>query len=70
MDSIEEAKEWIASETKGLVKVDDEHNCSDDVFHSAKVCHYNVFVGDMVKVVNGEPNLNVVYQSDYYYSND
>ena len=72
VDSIEEAKEWIASETKGLVKVDDEHNCSDDVFHSAKVCHYEVFVGDMVKVVDGEeePNLNVVYQSEYYYNND
>ena len=72
VDSIEEAKEWIASETEGLVKVDDEHNCSDDVFHSAKVCHYEVFVGDMVKVVDGEeePNLNVVYQSEYYYNND
>ena len=72
VDSIEEAKEWIAAETKGLVKVDDEHNCSDDVFHSAKVCHYEVFVGDMVKVVDGEeePNLNVVYQSEYYYNND
>lgn len=72
VDSIEEAKEWIASETKGLVKVDDEHNCSDDVFYSAKVCHYEVFVGDMVKVVDGEeePNLNVVYQSEYYYNND
>ena len=71
-DSLEEAKEWIASETEGLVKVDDEHNCSDDVFHSAKVCHYEVFVGDMVKVVDGvgEPNLNVVYQSEYYYNND
>ena len=72
VDSIQEAKEWIAAETKGLVKVDDEHNCSDDVFHSAKVCHYEVFVGDMVKVVDGEeePNLNVVYQSEYYYNND
>ena len=72
VDSIEEAKEWIASETKGLVKVDDEHNCSDEVFYSAKVCHYEVFVGDMVKVVDGEeePNLNVVYQSEYYYNND
>lgn len=72
VDSLEEAKEWIASETKGLVKVDDEHNCSDDVFYSAKVCHYEVFVGDMVKVVDGEeePNLNVVYQSEYYYNND
>lgn len=72
VDSLEEAKEWIASETKGLVKVDDEHNCSDDVFYSGKVCHYEVFVGDMVKVVDGEeePNLNVVYQSEYYYNND
>ena len=72
VDSIEEAKEWIASETKVLVKVDDEHNCSDDLFHSAKVCHYEVFVGDMVKVVDGEeePNLNVVYQSEYFYNND
>lgn len=72
VDSLEEAKEWIASETKGLVKVDDEHNCSDDVFYSAKVCHYNVFVGDMVKVVDGdgEPNLNVVYESEYFYNND
>lgn len=72
VDSIEEAKEWIASETKGLVKVDDEHNCSDDVFYSGKVCHYEVFAGDMVKIVDGEeePNLNVVYQSEYYYNND
>lgn len=69
-DSLEEAKKWIDEETKGLVKLDEEHNCSDDVFQSAKVCHYDVFLGDMVKVVDGEPNLNVVYQSDYYYSND
>lgn len=71
-DSLEEAKKWIDEETKVLVKVDEEQNCSDDVFNSSNVCHYEVFVGDMVKVVDGEeePNLNVVYQSDYYYSND
>ena len=36
------------------------------------MCHYEVFVGDMVKVVDGEeePNLNVVYQSEYFYNND
>ena len=70
VDSIEEAKEWISSETKGLVKVDDEHNCSDDVFHSSKVCHYEVYFGDMVKTNDdGEevPNVNVVFKSDYYY---
>lgn len=70
VDSIEEAKEWIAYETAGLVKVDDEHNCSDDVFNSSKVCHYEVYVGDMVKTNDdGEevPNVNVVYKSDYYY---
>lgn len=69
-DSIEEAKEWISSETKVLVKVDEEHNCSDDVFNSSKVCHYEVYVGDMVKTNDdGEevPNVNVVYKSDYYY---
>ena len=69
-DSIEEAKEWIASETKGLAKVDEEHNCSDDVFNSSKVCHYDVYFGDMVKTNDdGEevPNVNVVYKSDYYY---
>ena len=69
-DSIEEAKEWIAAETKGLVKVDGEHNCSDDVFNSSKVCHYEVYFGDMVKTNDdGEevPNVNVVFKSDYYY---
>ena len=69
-DSIEEAKKWIASETKVLVKVDEEHNCSDDVFNSSKVCHYEVYVGDMVKTNDdGEevPNVNVVFKSDYYY---
>ena len=70
VDSIEEAKELIAYETKGLVKVDDEQNCSDDVFNSSKVCHYEVYVGDMVKTNDdGEevPNVNVVFKSDYYY---
>ena len=69
-DSLEEAKKWIASETKVLVKVDEEHNCSDDVFNSSKVCHYEVYVGDMVKTNDdGEevPNVNVVFKSDYYY---
>lgn len=69
-DSIEEAKEWIDEETKGLVKVDEEHNCSDDVFNSSRVCHYEVYFGDMVKTNDdGEevPNVNVVYKSDYYY---
>lgn len=69
-DSIEEAKEWISSETKVLVKVDEEHNCSDDVFNSSKVCHYEVYFGDMVKTNDdGEevPNVNIVYKSNYYY---
>ena len=69
-DSIEEAKKWVSSDTAGLVKVDEEHNCSDDVFNSSKVCHYEVYFGDMVKTNDdGEevPNVNVVYKSDYYY---
>lgn len=69
-DSIEEAKKWVSYETAGLVKVDEEHNCSDDVFNSSKVCHYEVYFGDMVKTNDdGEevPNVNVVYKSDYYY---
>ena len=69
-DSLEEAKKWIDKETKGLVKVDEEHNCSDDVFNSSRVCHYEVYFGDMVKTNDvGEevPNVNVVYKSDYYY---
>lgn len=69
-DSLEEAKKWIDKETAGLVKVDEEHNCSDDVFNSSKVCHYEVYVGDMVKTNDdGEevPNVNVVFKSDYYY---
>ena len=68
-DSIEEAKEWIASETKVLVKVDEEYNCSDDVLNSSKVCHYEVYFGDMVKTNDdGEEvqNVNVVFKSDYY----
>lgn len=68
-DSLEEAKNWIDEETKGLVKVDEEHNCSEDVFNSSKVCHYEVYFGDMVKTNDdGEevPNVNVVYKSDYY----
>lgn len=70
VDDLTVAKELIAEECSDLIKVDDEHNCSEDVFNSGKVCHYVVFEGDMVNVVDGEPNLNVVYQSDYYYSND
>ena len=69
-DSLEEAKKWIDKETKGLVKVDEEHNCSDDVFNSSNVCHYEVYFGDMVKTNDdGEevPNVNVVFKSDYYY---
>lgn len=70
VDSLEEAKEWIAAETEVLVKVDEEHTCSDDVFNSSKVCHYEVYFGDMVKTNDdGEevPNVNVVFKSDYYY---
>ena len=69
-DSLEKAKKWIDEETKVLVKVDEEHNCSDDVFNSSNVCHYEVYFGDMVKTNDdGEevPNVNVVYKSDYYY---
>lgn len=69
-DSLEDAKEWIAYETKVLVTVDEEHNCSDDLFNSSKVCHYEVYFGDMLKTNDdGEEvlNVNVVYKSDYYY---
>lgn len=72
-DSLEYAKAKIEEIAKNLVKVDDEHNCSDDVFNSSSVCHFEVYVGDLKRIDEDgdeEPVFNMIYHSDYYYYNE
>lgn len=61
--SQEGAENYIWREMKDVTKVDAEHPCTDDVFTSAAVACYRVY-----KDMDDEPEM--VYESDYFYTND
>lgn len=43
----EEARSFAEKQLEGVMYVDEEHNCTDDVFYSSKVAY--------VEIYNGEP---------------
>ena len=67
--TIQECKDWINEQVKGLTPVDDEHPCTDDVMYSSHTFLYEVYEGEMIMVTNGvEEYSEWVYSSDYYYN--
>lgn len=75
VESLEEAKAYIEREMKGEIIVDDEHPCSDDLFATSSIAHYEVFEGEdaIVEEVNEDGDETVIYnelvfESQYYYN--
>lgn len=66
VDSLSAAKEYIEDKVHDSMIVDDEHNCSDDVFQSSKVCQFEVY--DNVVLNTDESFYELAYMSDYYYT--
>ena len=68
-DTLEECKQWIDAQLEGMIPVDEEHPCSDDVMYSSKTFYYEVYEGDMIVETNGVEEYNdLCYSSDYYYT--
>ena len=68
-DTLEECKQWIDAQFEGMIPVDEEHPCSDDVMYSSHTFYYEVYEGDMIEEVNGVAVYNdLCYSSDYYYT--
>lgn len=61
-DTLEECKHWIDLQLEGMMPVDDEHYCTDDVMYSAKTFYYEVYDKPIVE------NNGLEYASDWIYS--
>ena len=71
-DTIEECKQWIDAQLEGMIPVDEEHPCTDDVMYSSKTFYYEVYDKPIVETNGSEYASDweyneAVYSSDYYY---
>lgn len=73
-ETLNEAMEWLETETKGMMKVDSEHFCSSDVFSTSHVCCYEVYEDEPLTITVDEDGEETetwndpLYESDYYYT--
>ena len=68
-DTLKECKDWIKDELKCKTPVNDEYPCTDDVMYSSRTFYYEVYEGDIIVEVDGEPVFNnCCYYSNYYYT--
>ena len=71
-ESLEDCMDWINEQLEGLIPVNDEYPCTDDVMFSSNTFFYAVFERPIVDT-NGSDNESdwiyndSVYTSDYYY---
>lgn len=68
--TIEQAKNYVLREVDCLTKVDKYHSCSQDVFYSSKVCHWEILDSlDYIFDEDGEltEDGGFIYHSEYYY---
>ncbi len=61
-DALQQAYEFIQSEIKEKELV---NGCSEEVFSSAKVAHYELYIGE--PIVGGEMK-DYIYSSPYFYA--
>ncbi len=65
--NLDEAKAMADNEAAGYDRVEDGDNA--DIFASASTARIEVYEGDMVTIVDDEPELNdVVYATEYFYT--
>lgn len=69
-EKLAEAKDYINDYLKGKILVDDDHDCTDDVFCTSAVANLEIYEGDSVKLdEDGEPYPDMpIYESDYFYT--
>lgn len=56
-----EAKNYILRNTSGCTMLDNEHKCTNDVYFSAAVAHYEIYS-------NMQPTLCPLFTSDEFYT--
>lgn len=74
-ETLEECINWINANLEGMMPVDDEHACTDDVFYSSTTFLYEVYEGGII-VGTGEEDeedeepewKDPCYTSGYYYA--
>ena len=72
-NTLEECKAWISGQLEGMIPVDGEHPCTDDVMYSSKTFFYEVYDRPVVETNGSEfasdwTYNDAVYTSDYYYT--
>lgn len=73
-NSFEDAKAWVDEDLNNRVMLDEDHPCSDDVYSSAAVAHYEIYKGEP-GIIKGEPDdaeaeyNEPVYISEEFYVN-
>lgn len=71
-ETLDACKDWINNQLEGMIPVNDEYPCTDDVMFSSNTFFFEVFDRPIVDT-NGseyEPDCiynDSVYSSDYYY---
>ena len=67
-DTYEDAEKWVKNYVKDKTPVDKDHHCTEDVFNSSKVASLEVYKGEPIVEIDGEPLYKEpLYTSDYFY---
>jgi hypothetical protein len=68
--TLEDAKKFADEYANARTRVDNEHECSEDVFISAKVAHCEVYVdGIMMMGEDDEPEIaDPIYITQWFYA--
>lgn len=69
-DGLTEAKDYINDYMKDEMLVDDDHDCTDDVFCTSAVAHLEIYEGDSIKLdEDGDPYPDMpIFESAYFYT--
>lgn len=72
-NTLEECKAWINGQLEGMIPVDEEHPCTDDVMYSSKTFFYEVYDRPIIETNGSEYASDwtyneAVFQTDYYYN--
>lgn len=71
-ETLDDCKDWINMQLEGMIPVNDEYSCTDDVMFSSKTFFFAVYDRPIVETNGSEYESDwiyneAVYTSDYYY---
>lgn len=71
-ETLDDCKDWINKQLEGMIPVNDEYPCTDDVMYSSKTFFYEVYDCSIVEINGNEYDSDwiyndSVYTSDFYY---